>query len=83
MVPSNQQPPEGNCWAPFFAVGGLSDAPRVPVREHVTPFNTAGHLPVARGGGGALQFPSGRLAGAHKQTVPCSGGNIVLALENS
>jgi hypothetical protein len=35
---------------PFHAVGGLKEAPRAPVREHVTPFNTAGHLPVARGG---------------------------------
>jgi hypothetical protein len=35
---------------PFLAVGRLKDAPRAPVREHVTPFNTAGHLPVARGG---------------------------------
>jgi hypothetical protein len=33
----------------FLAVGGLKDAPRAPVREHVTLFNTAGHLPVARG----------------------------------
>jgi hypothetical protein len=35
---------------PFLAVGGLKEVPRDPVREHVTPFNTAGHLPVARGG---------------------------------
>jgi hypothetical protein len=34
---------------PFLAVGGLKDAPRAPVREHVTPFNPDGHLPVARG----------------------------------
>jgi hypothetical protein len=34
-------------------------------------------------GGGALLFPSGRLAGAHKQSIPRSGGKIVLALENS
>jgi hypothetical protein len=33
---------------PFLAVGGLKEAP--PAREHFTPFNTAGHLPVARGG---------------------------------
>jgi hypothetical protein len=43
---------------PFLAVGGLKDASPAPVREHVTPFNTAGHLPVARGG--ALLFLSGR-----------------------
>jgi hypothetical protein len=49
MVPSSQQPPEGGYWAPFLAVGGLKDVPRSPVREHVTPFNTDGHLPVARG----------------------------------
>jgi hypothetical protein len=35
---------------PFLTVGGLTEALRVPVREHVTSFNTAGHLPVARGG---------------------------------
>jgi hypothetical protein len=34
---------------PFLAVGGLKDAPWAPVREHATPFNTASHLPVARG----------------------------------
>jgi hypothetical protein len=49
MVPSSQQPPEA-VGHPFLAVGGLTEAPRAPVREHVTPFNTAGHLPVARGG---------------------------------
>jgi hypothetical protein len=31
----------------FLVVGGLKEDP---VREHVTPFNTASHLPVARGG---------------------------------
>jgi hypothetical protein len=35
---------------PLLAVGGLKEAPRAPVREHFTPFNTTGHLPVARGG---------------------------------
>jgi hypothetical protein len=35
---------------PFLAVGGLKDAPRIPAWEHVTPFITAGHLLVARGG---------------------------------
>jgi hypothetical protein len=65
----------------FLAVGGLKEAPRAPVLEHVTPFNPPGHLAVARGG--ALQFPSGRLAGAHKQLVPHSRGKIALALENS
>jgi hypothetical protein len=34
----------------FLAVGGLKEAPRAHVREHVTPFNLVGHLPVARGG---------------------------------
>jgi hypothetical protein len=43
---------------PLLAVGGLKVAPRAPVREHVTPFNTAGDLAVARGG--ALLFPSRR-----------------------
>jgi hypothetical protein len=47
---------------PFLAVGGLKGAPRAPVQEHVTPFNMAGHLPVA------LLFLSRRLAGAHKQS---------------
>jgi hypothetical protein len=64
---------------PFIAVGGLKGAPWVPVREHVTPFNLTVYLP----GGGALLFLSGRLAGAHKQSVLRSGGKIVLALENS
>ena len=35
---------------PFLAFGGLKGAPWIPVREHVTPFNPADHLPVARGG---------------------------------
>jgi hypothetical protein len=39
--------------------------------------------PPSCGTWGALLFPSGRLAGAHKQSVPSSGGKIVLALENS
>jgi hypothetical protein len=51
MVPSSQQPPiRVAVGHPFLAVGGLKDAPRAPVREHATPFNTAGHLPVAREG---------------------------------
>jgi hypothetical protein len=62
---------------PFLAVGGLKEAPRAPVREHVTPVIPAGHLPVARG------EHSCSLAGAHKQSVPRCGGKIVLALENS
>jgi hypothetical protein len=46
---------------PFLAVGGLKEAPRAPVWEHVTPFNTAGHLPVARGGTPvSLRAPCGR-----------------------
>jgi hypothetical protein len=44
---------------PFLAVGRLKEAPRAPVREHVTPFNTTGHLPVARGGHSC--FPPGAL----------------------
>jgi hypothetical protein len=62
---------------PFLAVGGLKDAPRAPVLEHVTPFKTAGHLPVAHGGHSCSS------PGAHKQSVTSSGGKIVLALENS
>jgi hypothetical protein len=39
---------------PFFCSwrteeGLLKEASQAPVREHVTPFNTASHLPVARG----------------------------------
>jgi hypothetical protein len=30
----------------FLAVWELKEAPRTSVREHVTPFNPAGHLPV-------------------------------------
>jgi hypothetical protein len=66
---------------PFLAVVGLKEAPRAPVWEHVTPFNTAGHLSVARGG--ALLFHFGHLVGAHKQSVTRSGEKMVLALENS
>jgi hypothetical protein len=62
---------------PFLAVGGLKDAPWAPVQEHVTPFNTAGHLPVARGGHSCSS------PGTHKQSVTRSGGKIVLVLENS
>jgi hypothetical protein len=51
---------------PFLAVGGLKEAPRAPVREHVTHFNPFGHLSVARGG------YSGRLAGAQNQSDPRS-----------
>jgi hypothetical protein len=51
MVPSSQQPPVG-VGHPFLAVGGLKEAPLFSVREHVTPFNPADHLPVARGEGG-------------------------------
>jgi hypothetical protein len=59
MVPSSQQVAVGYH---FLAVWGLKEAPWAPVREHVTPFNTAGHLPVARGGGVPvpLQAPCGR-----------------------
>jgi hypothetical protein len=34
----------------FLVVGGLKDAPRALVREHITPFNPVSHIPpVARG----------------------------------
>jgi hypothetical protein len=36
MVSSSQEPPEGGCWAPFFAIGGMKEAPRATVREYVT-----------------------------------------------
>jgi hypothetical protein len=48
MVPSGQQPPEVGI--NFLAVGELKEASRVPIQEHVTPFKTASHLPVAHGG---------------------------------
>ena len=47
VVSSHQRVAVGH---PFLAVGGLKEAARAPVREHVTPFNPADHLPVARGG---------------------------------
>jgi hypothetical protein len=46
---------------PFLAVEGLKEAPWAPVREHFTPFNTAGHLPVARGGTPVPLRPPGAL----------------------
>jgi hypothetical protein len=46
VVNSHMRVAVGN---PFLAVGGLKEAQRVPVREHFTPINTSGHLPVARG----------------------------------
>jgi hypothetical protein len=66
---------------PFLAVGGLMKAQRAPVQEHVTPFNTAGYLPVAHGGHSCS--PPSAFRGAHKQSVQCSRGKIVLALKNS
>jgi hypothetical protein len=58
MVPRSQQPPVGH---PFLAVGELKEAPRAPVREHVTPFNPVSHLTMARGTwGGAFRAPCGR-----------------------
>jgi hypothetical protein len=55
MVPKVQQPTEGGCSQeafghPFLAVGGVKEASQAPIREHVTPFNPASHLPVARWG---------------------------------
>jgi hypothetical protein len=50
VVPNCEQQPEGGVGHPFLAVGELKEDPQAPVREHVTPFNTAGHLPVARWG---------------------------------
>jgi hypothetical protein len=62
---------------PFHAVEGLKEAPRSPVREHVTPFNQVGHLSVARGGiPGALR--------AHKMNRTYgTGKEIVLPLESN
>jgi hypothetical protein len=61
---------------PFVAVGGLKEAPWVSVREHVTPFNTAGHLPVACGGFPVpLQTPCGRTQaiGPTQRRKNCTG----------
>jgi hypothetical protein len=81
MVPSCQQPPVGGCWAPFSCSwgteGGLT-GPRPGARH------TLQHgRPPSTGTLGAPLFPSGRLAGAHKQSVPRGGGKTVLALEDS
>jgi hypothetical protein len=63
---------------PFLAVGGLNGAPSGSTSHLSTRSTTfVWHM-----GGGALLFPSERLAGAHKQSVPRSGGKIVLELEN-
>jgi hypothetical protein len=67
---------------PFVAVVGLKGAPWVDHRPGAR--HTLQHgRPPSSGMWGALLFPSGRLAGAYKQSVSCSGGKIVLALENS
>jgi hypothetical protein len=66
---------------PFLAVGGLKDASRAP-RPGAR--HTLQHdWPPSRGTWGALLFPFGRLSGAHKQSVACSGKTIGLVLENS
>jgi hypothetical protein len=66
---------------PFLAVGGLKEGP-------LAPGPGARHTllhgrPPSSSTWGALLLPSGRLAGAHKQSVPRSGGKIVLVLEIS
>jgi hypothetical protein len=47
MVPRSQPVAVGH---PFLVVEELKEGPQAPAREHVTPFNPAGHLPLARGG---------------------------------
>jgi hypothetical protein len=67
---------------PFLAVGGLKEAPRVPVREHVTPFNTAGHLPVARGGQ-SCSPPGALRAHTSNRSHVAEEKSYCMALENS
>ena len=81
IVPSSQQPPEGGCWAPFSCSWGTEGGPaglRPGERHTLQPGR-----PPSSDTWGALLFPSGRLRGAHKQSVPLSGGKIVLSLDNS
>jgi hypothetical protein len=58
---------------PFLAFVGLKEAHTL---QHDQP-------PSSGTGGGALLFPPGCLACAHKQLVLRNGGKIVLVLENS
>ena len=81
MVRSSQQPPEGGCWVPFSCIWGTEGGPMDPSPGARHTLQPGG--PPSCGTWGALLSPSGRLAGAHKQSVPFSGGKIVLALENS
>jgi hypothetical protein len=77
----SSQPPEGGFWVPFscsWGTGGGHTSPRRGTRYTLQPSR-----PPSSGTWGALLFPYVRLAGAHKQSVLCSGGKIVLALENS
>jgi hypothetical protein len=64
---------------PFLTVGRWKKAPRV--REHVTPFNPAGHLPMVRGGHSCS--PPGALRAHTSNWSHVAGGKIVLALENN
>jgi hypothetical protein len=82
-TPSSQQPAatRGCCWASFSCSWGTEGSPTGPrpgARHTLQPGR-----PPSSGTWGALLFPSGRLTCAHKQSVPLSGGKIVLALENS
>jgi hypothetical protein len=81
MVPSSQQPPEGGCWTPFCYSWGTEGGPtgHRPGAHHTLQHG----WPPSSSMWGVLLFPSGRLAGAHNQSVPYSGGKIVVALENS
>jgi hypothetical protein len=62
---------------PFLAVGGLKEAHRAIHRPGARHTIQPGRPP-SSGTWEALLFPSGRLTGAHKQSVPRSGGKIVL-----
>jgi hypothetical protein len=81
MVTSSQEPPEGGCWAPFSCSWGTEGWPTGP--RPGARYTLQHGWPPSSGTWGALLFLSGRLEGAHKQSVTRSGGQIVLALENS
>jgi hypothetical protein len=70
-----------NSWAPFSRSWGTEGGPTGP-RPRAR-HNLQHDWPPSSGTWGALLFPSGWLAGAHKQSVSPSGEKILLALENS
>jgi hypothetical protein len=81
MVPSSQKTPDSGCWSPFSCSWGTEGGPRGPCPR--TRHTLEHDRPPSSGMWEALVFSSGCFTGAHKQSVPRSGGKIVLALENS